>query len=156
VTRGRPECRGVRRWRSPGEQGQVALLVVGLFLVAVLLVVVVVDASAAYLRRQRLDSLADGAALAAVDGLQGEAVYTHGLGERAEIDPLTARAYAADHLRTLGAHRAYPGLQMSVVTTTDSVRVRVTTPLDLPLVPPGWSSRTRVSGHAAAYVTIQE
>ena len=137
-----------------GERGQTALMIVGLFLVAVLLVVVVVDASAAYLRRQRLDSLADGAALAAVDGLQGEAVYTQGLAERAEIDPVAARAFASSYLRSLGAHQRYPGMQVRVDTTIDSVRVRITTPLELPLVPPGWTDDTRVTGRAAAYVTI--
>ena len=140
--------------RPTGQQGQTSVMVVGLFLVTVLLVVVVVDVSAAYLRRQELDSLADGAALAAVDGLQGEAVYTRGLGERAEIDPVAARAYTAQYLRSLGAQRRYPGLQVRVETSTDSVRVRITTPLDLPLVPPGWDDGARVSGHAAAYVTI--
>ena len=142
------------RRRGRGERGQTGLLITGLFLVAVLLVVVVVDASAAYLRRQRLDSLADGAALAAVDGLQGEAVYTRGLGERAEIDPVAARAYSAAYLRSLGAHQEYPGLELQVVTSVDAVQVRVTTPLDLPLVPPGWADDTRVTGRAAAYVTI--
>ena len=136
------------------ERGQTGLMITGLFLVAVLLVVVVVDASAAYLRRQRLDSLADGAALAAVDGLQGEAVYTRGLGERAEIDPVAARAYSTGYLRELGAHQRYPGLQLRVVTTLDSVQVRITTPLDLPLAPPGWADDARVTGHAAAYVTV--
>jgi type II secretory pathway component PulM len=138
------------------ERGQTALLISGLFLVAVLLVVVVVDASAAYLRRQQLDSLADGAALAAVDGLQGEAVYTRGLGERAEIDPLAARAYSAEYLRSLGAHRHYPELRLRVVTGVDSVQVRISTPLELPLAPPGWARDTRVSGHAAAYVTVRD
>jgi type II secretory pathway component PulM len=136
------------------ERGQVSLMIIGLFLVAVLLVVVVVDASAAYLRRQELDSLADGAALAAVDGVQGEAVYTRGLGERAVIDPVAARAYGTAYLRALGAHRRYPGLQVRVETTADSVRVRITTPLDLPLLPPGWDDEARVTGHAAAYVDV--
>jgi type II secretory pathway component PulM len=140
--------------RRRDARGQAGLMITGLFLVAVLLVVVVVDASAAYLRRQRLDSLADGAALAAVDGLQGEAVYTRGLGERAEIDPLAARAYSAAYLRALGAHQHYPGLQLQVVTSLDSVQVRITTPLDLPLVPPGWDDGARVTGRAAAYVTV--
>ena len=142
-----------RRW-SRDERGQTGLLISGLFLVSVLLVVVVVDASAAYLRRQRLDSLADGAALAAVDGLQGDAVYTRGLGERAEIDPDAARAYSAAYLQALGAQQRYPGLELRVVTDTESVQVRITTPLDLPLMPPGWDSDARVTGHAAAYVTI--
>ena len=72
---------------SRSQHGQTALLIVGFAVVALLMVGVVVDASAAYLRRSGLDSLADGAALAAADGIQGRQVYEGGLGERAEIDP---------------------------------------------------------------------
>ena len=72
---------------SRDENGSVAPLIIGFAVVVAMLVAVVVDASAAYLRRQGLNSAADAAALAATDGIQGEQVYTHGLGKRAEIDP---------------------------------------------------------------------
>ena len=68
------------------EGGTASLLIVGFAIVAIMMVGVVVDASAAYLRRSGLDSLADGAALAAADGIQGRQVYEGGLGERARID----------------------------------------------------------------------
>ena len=73
-----------------------------------------VDASAAYLRRQGLNSAADAAALAATDGIQGEEVYTHGLGKRAEIDPAAARRYVADYFASSGIRRRFPGLDYSV------------------------------------------
>lgn len=136
------------------DVGQTSLLIVGFFLVAVLLVVVVVDASAAYLRRQELDALADGAALAAADAVAEEQVYTEGLGETAQLDPVTARERVADHLRALGAHRRYPGLRWTVVTAEQSVQVRVTTPLELPFAPPGWAERTDVTGTAVALVVV--
>jgi hypothetical protein len=139
-----------------GEEGQTSLLIVGFFLVAVLMVVVVVDASAAYLRRQALDSVADGAALAAADGVQGEQVYTGGLGERAQIDPVVARRYVAEYLAATGAHARYPGLSYSVGTGADAVRVRVTAPLDLPFSPPGWADDTLVTGTAASYVVVTD
>lgn len=137
------------------EEGQTALLVVGLFLVAVLLVVVVVDASAAYLRRQQLDSLADGAALAAADAVRSREVYEDGLGELAGLDPGLARRLVAQHLRQVGAKGAYPGLTFEVITSGDSVRVRVSAPLELPFAPPGWAERTRVSGTAVAHSRVQ-
>ena len=140
--------------RRTTEEGQTTLLLVGFFMVAVLLVVVVVDASAAYLRRQRLDALADGAALAAADALAAERVYLGGLDERAGIDPGLARSHVAEHLRTVGAHRAYRGLTVRVSTTADSVEVRVAAPLELPFAPPGWTGQTRVSGTAAAFVQV--
>ena len=140
--------------RRRDQSGQTALLIVGLFLVAVLLVVVVVDASAAYLRRQQLDALADGAALAAADGIQGAQVYQQGLGERAAIDPELARSYVADYLARLGARRDYPGLVPEVRVRDDSVEVVVSAPLELPLVPPGWTRGSRVSGKATAFVAV--
>src|SRR3954452_8406593 len=68
-----------------------------------LMVAVVVDASAAYLRRSGLDSVADGAALAAAEGIEGSQVYTGRLGRRARIDPDLARRFVADYLSATGA-----------------------------------------------------
>ena len=144
----------MRRVRD--ESAQTSLLIIGLSIVVLMLVAVVVDASAAYLRRQGLDSLADGAALAAADGVQGEQVYQGGLGERARIDPAVARAYVADYLAAVGAGARYPGLGYSVRSTPDSVVVRVSAPLDLPLTPPGWETRPVITGTAASYVLVSE
>ena len=85
------------------ERGQTTLLIIGFAIVAIMMVAVVVDASAAYLRRTGLDSLADAAALSAADGVQGRQVYEGGLGKRAEIDPVVARRYVAQYLRDTGA-----------------------------------------------------
>ena len=84
------------------------MLLLGLAVVVMLLVGVTVDASAAYLRRQGLDNLADGAVLAAAEGVQGRQVYAGGLGETALIDPVVARAYVAVYLMEVDAVRAYP------------------------------------------------
>lgn len=138
------------------QAGQVTVLIVGFAVVLLLMVAVVVDASAAYLRRQGLDSLADGAALAAADGVQGRQVYEGGLGERALIDPTVARAYVDDYLRAVGAARRYPGLGYRVDATTDRVVVQVSAPLDLPLTPPGWERRPVISATAASYVVVSE
>jgi len=138
------------------ERGQTTLLIVGLTVVAILMVAVVVDASAAYLRRAGLDSLADGAALAAADGVRGGQVYDGGLGRRAKIDPSVARRYAADYLAASGAAGRYPGLSYRVDAGTDRVVVRVSAPLDLPITPPGWDRRPVISGTAASFVVVSE
>ena len=142
--------------RARDEHGQTAVLIVGFFLVALLLVVVVVDASAAYLRRQELDALADGAALAAADGIQGSQVYEQGLGERAAIDPELARTYVEDYLDRLDARRDQPRLAPEVTVRGDSVEVVVRAPLELPFVPPGWTSSSRVTGRASAFVAVSD
>ncbi len=136
------------------ERGQATVLIVGLATVAALTVGVVVDASAANLRRQGLDSLADGAALAAADGIQGDQVYEGGLGERARIDPAVARRYVADYLRATGAGSRYPGLACVVRTAQERVVVRVSAPLDLPIAPPGWEHRPVVAATASSVVLV--
>lgn len=138
------------------ERGSIAPLVIGFAFLVAVLVAVVVDASAAYLRRQGLNSVADAAALAATDGLQGDAVYTHGLGEHADIDAAAARRYVADYLAGSGATARYPGLTWSVAAEADTVVVRVAAPLDLPLRVPGVAEAATVTGSAASVVVVSE
>ena len=142
--------------RKREERGQTTVLIVGFFIVAVLLVVVVVDASAAYLRRQRLDALADGAALAATDGVQEERLYTHGVQDQLALDPAAAHVDVVTYLRSVGAFSGYRGLSFRVVTTADHVQVEVSAPLELPLVPAGWTHSARVTGRAASYVQVND
>jgi Flp pilus assembly protein TadG len=136
--------------------GSITPLIIGFALVVGLLVAVVVDASAAYLRRQGLNSLADAAALAATDGLQGDRVYTHGLDDRAEIDAAAARRYVEDYLRDSGAIAHYPGLTWTVSTSATTVLVRVAAPLELPLRVPGVDESATVTGDAAAVVVVSD
>ncbi|CAN5171946.1 hypothetical protein BH18ACT9_BH18ACT9_13220 [soil metagenome] len=139
-----------------GDRGQATALIVGFFVVALLMVGVAVDASAAYLRRQGLDSLADAAALAAADGLQGQQVYEGGLGERALIDPAAARVLVDDYVQAAGATTTYPGLQWQVDASAERVVVRMSAPLDLPIVVPGVDSRPVISSTAASYVVVSD
>jgi hypothetical protein len=142
--------------RRRDERGSVTPLIIGFTVVVALLVAVVVDASAAYLRRQGLNSAADSAALAATDGIQGEEVYTHGLGRRAEIDPDAARRYVADYFAGSGIRRRFPGLDYSVETTANTVVVRIVTAMDLPLRVPGVGTGVRVTGSAASVVVVSQ
>lgn len=137
-----------------GERGQTSLLIIGFAIVAAMMVAVVVDASAAYLRRQSLHSMADGAALAAADGIQGEQVYTGGLRDRADIDPEAAAVYVAAYLDDLGVEGRYSGLTYRVHATQDRVVVTLSTPLDLPLTLPGFQRRPTITGTAAAVVIV--
>src|SRR3954469_16804671 len=76
---------------------------------------VVTDASAAYLQRQGLDTLADGAALTAADsGASGEQAYGNGLDADLHLDADVARAAAFTYLHRVGAYSRYPGLTAQV------------------------------------------
>lgn len=129
-------------------------MIIGFVIVLVMMVAVVVDASAAYLRRQSLSSLADGAALAAADGIEGEQVYRSGLDERGAVDPDRARALVAEYLSSAGAQARYPGLRTAVVASGDRVVVRLGAPLDLPLPLPGVTGEPLVTAESASVVAI--
>ena len=144
------------RTRPRDQRGSITPLVIGFAVVVALLVAVVVDGSAAYLRRQGLNSAADAAALAATDGIQGEEVYTHGLGRRAQIDPVAARRHVEAYIAASGIRRRFPGLDYSVRTTANTVVVRIVAPLDLPLRVPGVGTDVPVTGTAASVVVVSD
>ena len=126
------------------ERGTVTVMTVGFLLMLGLLTVVVVDSSAAFLERQRLNNLADGAALAAADGLDEAGFYTD---RRVMLDPDESRQLVSDYLA---------GEQVEVVdvsTDGDTVSVHLERGLDLPLTPPGWTSSTTIVADANAQLS---
>jgi hypothetical protein len=147
--------RGIRR---RDERGQTTVLILGLCGLLATGVAVVTDASAAYLQRQGLDSLADGAALAGADlGAAGDQVYDGGLdGGRLAVTEAEARAAVEDYLRRARAGSRYPGLAAVVSTDAASrtVRVRLTAPLHLPLHVPGSPGTAVVGASGSAVVAV--
>lgn len=150
----------MRRASSSDESGQTTLLIVGLALALLMMTAVVVDASAAFLRRQDLDTVADGAALAGADAGSRNlrSLYAEGVDGVVRLDQAeaVARAAVAAHLRATGAHPAYPGLtyEVRIDPAADTVTVHVTAPLDLPLTLPGAPSRTVVGATGSAVVRV--
>lgn len=143
----------------PGEErGSTIPLIVGFALVLALVVAFVVDASAAYLRRQALDGLADGAALRGADlGVAGTWVYADGLGTAdLEVAADEAGRAVTDYLTATGAYRRYPGLQVAVSVDDHRVRVRLSAPLELPLRVPGSPSHPSVGAEGSALVRLDQ
>jgi hypothetical protein len=144
------------------ERGQTTVLIVGLAIFLLMAIVVVVDASAAFLQRQGLDTVADGAALAGADAGSNDAdtLYGSGVGaqERLEQAEELARIAVADYLNRTGAGSDYPGLQYDVGfdPTLNSVIVRVRAPLDLPLTIPGSPTRPVIGTVGSAVVQIDD
>lgn len=147
---------GERRAGGRDERGQVTVLIIGFATILVMAVVAVIDASAAYLQRQGLDSLADGAALQGAD-LGAHGIYEVGVGddrllqqERAVRDAV--RAYLAE----AGAGERYPGitLRVAVDRSAQSVTVTLQAPLDLPLRLPGAPDQPLVGASSTAAVTL--
>jgi hypothetical protein len=142
------------------ERGTVTLLIVGFAVVLLMGVGVVIDASAAYLQRQGLDTVADGAALAGADAGSRNlgALYGEGIGSRVRLAQAEAAAREAvsDFLRQTGAPGKYPGLRVSVHLdpAEQSVVVDVHAPLELPLTVPGSPHRATVGASGSAAVLL--
>jgi len=149
-----------RRERSRDQGGQTTLLIVGFALVLAMAVATVVDVSAAYLQRQGLDTVADGAALRGADlGATGEEVYAGGV-PRGRLD-LTAdaiRGSVRDYLAGSGAYAEYPGLSFTVDVdrAASTVTVHVTAPLDLPLTVPGSPGVATIGATGSAVVVAEQ
>lgn len=135
-----------------GQRGSASVLIIGFAVVIVLTIVVVVDASAAYLRRQALANLADGAALAAADGVKADQAYAGSVDDPI-VDAGAARRHATDYLRLVRAGERYPGLAVTVRVVEGAVVVRVTAPLELPITLPDLELPD-VGAEAAALVVV--
>lgn len=152
----RPVDRNGGRQARGDERGQASVLVIGFVLILGLGIAVVVDATAAYVHRQSLSTLADGAALRGADlGATGEEVYQAGVGEEPlELTTSAARSAVARYLQSTGAYRSYPGLSYSVSVdrAAGRVTVRLSAPVDLPFSMPGSAEHPRVGATGSAIV----
>lgn len=149
--------------RSPrDERGSTIPMIIGFAIVLILLVGVVTDVSAAYLRRQSLDTLADGAALQGADlGASGTEVYAGGLPAegRLRLTAASVRRSVQAYLRDVGAYRRYPGLRLrSVRVDADRRRVEVGlgAPVHLPFTVPGVLDHPMIGSTGSASVTVDK
>jgi hypothetical protein len=146
-----------RRGPTHDERGTVTPLIVGLAMVLLMMAAVVTDASAAYLQRQGLDTLADGAALTGADaGASGDEAYGGGLDADLHLDEGVARAAVVAYLHRVGAFTRYPGLTASVAVdpTSQRVVVSVRAPIHLPLHVPGGPETASIGASSAATVGV--
>jgi len=144
--------------RQRSERGQATILIVGFAVLIAMVVALVVDTSAAYLQRQGLDTLADGAALRGADlGATGEDVYQGGVPQDSlALTPAQARAAVGAYLSEAGAYARYPGLTYAVRIDGDRVEVRLHAPLDLPLSIPGSPERATIGAKGSAVVGVDD
>ncbi len=123
------------------DAGNISVVSIGFLVVIGLMTVVVVNASAAFLARQELANLADGAALAAADGLDEAGFYAD---REVRLDARTARGLVGEYL----TGRDVRGVDVQVA--EDVVTVRLDRRLELTLVPPGWFDSTTVVAEASS------
>ncbi|TWD82259.1 putative Flp pilus-assembly TadE/G-like protein [Kribbella amoyensis] len=131
-----------------------SVLIIGFTVIVVLLIVVVTDLSKVFLVRRDLDATADGAVLAAANGLA--AVYAQpGPGSNAELDPEEARRLTAEYLDAVAAGTRFDAFDWSADVTGTTVTVELTSSVDLPFTPPGWQGSADVGSTSSATVPIR-
>ena len=127
------------------EDGQITVMTIGFFMFLGLLAVVVINSSAAFLQRQQLDNVADGAALAAADGLSRADFYRRG---EVRLDGTEAR-------RLIGEYVTGDRVRVvSVRTDGDRVRVRLERTISMAIAPPGWTSRSTIVSEATSQLRL--
>lgn len=120
--------------RGSDERGTVLILIIGFAVIAALAVTVVVSASKAFVVRRSLASWADGAAVAAAQGVRADRLYEGGLGDFLPLDQAEANRavseYASRH-ELASRFDDFRILEVSVHGVGD--RVRVTLAAEAPL-----------------------
>ena len=122
------------------QRGNVTVLTIGFVAVLGMLVVVVVNASAAFLERRELMNLADRVALHAADGLDRDRVYAGGIDEEAALDPGDAHDLVREIVPS--------DVRLELATAGDRVEVGLTRRVRLPLVPPGFPDTATIRADA--------
>jgi hypothetical protein len=145
-----------RSIRGASERGQVTAMLVIFALILLLAIAAVTDASAAYLRRQGVTNLADGAALAATDAAAAAGVYADPGADYVTISPEAARGAVEEYLRATGAYDDHPGLTADVTVEGYVVRVALTVPFDLPVPVPGVDETVEVHGTGSSVLRIYQ
>ena len=132
--------RVMRGWRRPHhgrDEGQIAILIVGLFVIVITLIFGAIDVTAAQLGRMRLLDAADATALDAADALDEERAYSEGLGDTPVLTTASVRQAASEHLArtprpagleswTLGPDTGTPDGRTAVVSLTGRATLPMT------------------------------
>lgn len=126
------------------DEGSVLLLGIGLVVVCLLAVVMVVDASSAFLQRRALMSLADGAALAGAQAIDLDHYYSHGASIGTRLTGPGVVAAARAHLASAGTDVTIE----QIATDGVHVRVRLSAPVRLPFLGAGRTEVVRAQGSA--------
>lgn len=133
------------------EDGQATVFIIGLTAMVALLVVVVINASAVFMERQRLGDLADAVSAAAADELDTDRYYTSGAIEGdLPLRRSTMDSAIRDYLATTGDG----DVRWTVSVSETRVTVRLRRHVDLALSPPGWSRATTIGAESHAVLRV--
>jgi Flp pilus assembly protein TadG len=139
----------VKRARPQGDDGTILVLVLGFTALLLVLVAVVVDVSAVILAKRGAASAADGAAIAASQQLDQNAVYAKGLG-----DAIPLSLDDVQHVVAVYAEQAADGqhgLELSAALDETQTTATVTARREIRLPFSGWLGVGSVTVTAVAH-----
>jgi Flp pilus assembly protein TadG len=130
-------CRA--RASTRGEEGQIGILILGLFSLVLVLILGAVDVTAAQLARMRLLDAADAAALDAADALDERVAYETGMLDTLALTDGSVAEAAASHLARVPRPPGITGWSVVPQTgTTDGATAVVTVQGTATLPMSGW------------------
>jgi len=130
-------CRA--RASTRGEEGQIGILILGLFSLVLVLILGAVDVTAAQLARMRLLDAADAAALDAADALDKQVAYETGVLDTLALTDASVAEAAASHLARVPKPPGITGWSVVPQTgTTDGATAVVTVQGTATLPMSGW------------------
>lgn len=97
----RPRLRGglgLSATRRRAEDGQISVMVLGIFVIVLMFIAGAVDVTAAQLARMRLLDTADAIALGAADGVDEQPLYQQGISDRLVLTDASVQSAATSHL----------------------------------------------------------
>ena len=128
-----------RRSCARAEEGQIGLLILGLFCLVLVLILGAIDVTAAQLARMRLLDAADAAALDAADALDERAAYESGVLDALALTDVSVRESAQAHLARVPRPQGITAWSVVPQTgTTDGATAVVTVQGTATLPMSGW------------------
>lgn len=133
----RPRSRPLRRpdrRHGAHERGEITVLTLGLSAIVVGLLLVILSATLVLIQARKVQSLADGAALAGAEQL----AFQLDADPRVVLEPGSVQASVNEHLDAVGARESVPGLEsVSAQVAGDGATVVVRARAQVTLVPSG-------------------
>lgn len=115
------------------DKGSILVLGVGLSVICIALITTLVNVSTIWIARNTLDSVADGAALAAVQAVDTRSVYTNGLGSALRLNRAQARIKARQYVSRANVQGDVHNARIvSMQVTGQTVAVTLASDIQLP------------------------
>lgn len=119
--------------RLKQDEGSVYLFGIGLGIVSLLVLTTAINIAALWVTRSKLDSVADGAVLAATNSVNVENLYLNGLEQPIQLDPNLAELKVRNYLAKVGPTSGLAELKIvSLDVGINTVEVRIKARSELP------------------------